>query len=340
MGIHVVEACRRAGIEKLVTLGTVCSYPKYTPVPFEETAIWDGYPEETNAPYGLAKKMLLVQQQANATEYGTNAIFLMPANLYGPGDDFNPATSHVIPALIRRFGAAAARGDTHVEVWGTGQASREFLYVADAALGIVLATERYSEPEPVNLGTGREVTISKLATLIARPAGTASAGTGRSPSSTRCTPFAMRSTAPDPRLRQHLLAARIRRLFATADPRSVRERLRRELSTSSRVERASTERYSGSWWEEGAHTVRRLGSLYIQMLLPFLTGFGYAMLVLRTDFAWYWLVAGGVAFVAAGPIVIRFLLTLLVEALNGGPGNGAGGRLSRPAIGSRTARRR
>ena len=171
MGIQIVEACRQAGIEKLVTLGTVCSYPKYTPVPFKETALWDGYPEETNAPYGLAKKMLLVQQQAYAEQYGTNAIFLMPANLYGPGDDFDPATSHVIPALIRRFDAAVERGDTQVEVWGTGAASREFLYVADAAQGIVLATERYNEPEPVNLGTGHEVTISELATLIARHSG-------------------------------------------------------------------------------------------------------------------------------------------------------------------------
>ena len=168
MGLQVVEACRQAGVEKLVTIGTVCSYPKFTPVPFREESLWDGYPEETNAPYGFAKKMLLVQQQAYRRQYGTNSIFLMPANLYGPGDNFDPASSHVIPALIVKFAEAVDGGRSRVDVWGTGQASREFLYVDDAARGILLAAERYDEPEPVNLGNGSELTIAALAETIAR----------------------------------------------------------------------------------------------------------------------------------------------------------------------------
>jgi GDP-L-fucose synthase len=160
-----------AKVEKLVTIGTVCSYPKHTPVPFSEDALWDGYPEETNAPYGLAKKMLLVQQQAYRQQYGMDSIFLVPANLYGPGDNFDPASSHVIPALICKFVHAVEAGEPTVEVWGSGQASREFLFVHDAADGILLATERYGGADPVNLGTGTEITIRELAELIARETG-------------------------------------------------------------------------------------------------------------------------------------------------------------------------
>lgn len=167
MGIHLIEESRRQGVEKFVTIGTVCSYPKHTPVPFREDDIWCGYPEETNAPYGLAKKMLLVQGQAYREEYGFNSIHLIPVNLYGPWDNFDPASSHVIPALIRK--CIEAR-DTHaplIEAWGTGGASREFIYVEDAARGIVLAAESYNGPEPVNLGVGQEITIRDLTSKIA-----------------------------------------------------------------------------------------------------------------------------------------------------------------------------
>jgi GDP-L-fucose synthase len=168
MGIELMEQARRAGVDKFVGVGTVCSYPKFTPVPFHEDDLWNGYPEETNAPYGLAKKMLLVQAQAYRQQYGFNAIHLLPVNLYGPGDNFNPASSHVIPALIRKCLEARDRGDAFIEVWGTGSASREFLYVDDAAEGIVLAAERYNEADPVNLGVGSEITIMDLVGLIAR----------------------------------------------------------------------------------------------------------------------------------------------------------------------------
>jgi GDP-L-fucose synthase len=166
MGIQLMEQARRFGVEKFVTIGTVCSYPKHTSVPFREDDLWNGYPEETNAPYGLAKKMLLVQGQAYRQQFGFNAIYLLLANLYGPGDNFDPATSHVIPALIKKCIDARERGDDHIVVWGTGSASREFLYVRDAAEGIVLATERYDDPEPVNIGSGQEITIRELVELI------------------------------------------------------------------------------------------------------------------------------------------------------------------------------
>ena len=168
MGLQLMEAARLAGVQKFVQVGTVCSYPKYTPVPFHEDDLWSGYPEETNAPYGLAKKMLLVQGQAYRQQYGFNVIHLIPVNLYGPGDNFDPASSHVIPALIKKCVDARNRGDDHIEVWGTGAASREFLYVDDAAEGIALGAERYDEPEPVNLGVGHEVTIRELVKLIVR----------------------------------------------------------------------------------------------------------------------------------------------------------------------------
>ena len=167
MGIQVMEAARQAGVAKFVAVGTICAYPKFTPVPFREEELWNGYPEETNAPYGLAKKMLLVQAQAYRQQYGFNAIYLLPVNLYGPGDNFDPASSHVIPALIKKFVEAVESGAKSVEVWGTGAASREFLYVDDAAEGIALAAERYDRPNPVNLGAGFEITIRDLATLIA-----------------------------------------------------------------------------------------------------------------------------------------------------------------------------
>jgi len=168
MGIELMEQARRAGVTKFVQIGTVCSYPKFTPVPFREDDLWNGYPEETNAPYGLAKKMLLVQGQAYRQQYGFDVIHLVPVNLYGPGDNFDPASSHVIPALIKKCVDARAAGAGHIDVWGTGAASREFLYVDDAAEGIVLGAERYDGADPVNLGVGREITIRELVELIAR----------------------------------------------------------------------------------------------------------------------------------------------------------------------------
>ena len=166
MGIQLIEAARQEGVEKCVILGTVCAYPKFTTVPFSEDKLWNGYPEETNAPYGLAKKMLLVQSQAYRQQYGFNSIYLLPVNLYGPRDNFNPESSHVIPALIKKFVEAVQEKKHSVEVWGTGSASREFLYLEDAARGIVLATEQYNKPEPVNLGAGKEISIRDLVTII------------------------------------------------------------------------------------------------------------------------------------------------------------------------------
>jgi GDP-L-fucose synthase len=171
MGTQLMHESYLAGVQKFVTIGTVCAYPKFTPVPFSENDLWIGYPEETNAPYGLAKKMLLVQGQAYAQQYGFNAIYLLPTNLYGPHDNFNPETSHVIPALIKKFVEAKARGDAAVTAWGTGSPTREFLYVDDAAKGIALATEHYNAPEPVNLGSGNEISIRDLTHLIAELVG-------------------------------------------------------------------------------------------------------------------------------------------------------------------------
>jgi GDP-L-fucose synthase len=166
MGLFVVEHARRAGVEKFVGVGTICAYPKCTPVPFREDDLWNGYPEETNAPYGLAKKLLLVQGQAYRQQYGLNAIHLLPVNLFGPGDNFDPESSHVIPALVRKCVDARERGDREVVCWGDGTATREFLYVEDAAEAIVLATERYDDPSPVNIGSGREISIRDLTALI------------------------------------------------------------------------------------------------------------------------------------------------------------------------------
>jgi len=181
MGIQLMEAARQEGIAKFVVVGTVCAYPKYTPVPFTEENLWNGYPEETNAPYGLAKKMLLVQAQAYRQQYGFNAIFLLPVNLYGPRDNFDLESSHVIPAVIRKFTEAIREQKQDVVVWGTGAASREFLYVEDAAEGILLATERYNKLEPVNLGAGFEITIKDLVTLIADLTGFEGRSSGTGP---------------------------------------------------------------------------------------------------------------------------------------------------------------
>ncbi len=171
MGVQLMHEAWRRGIEKFVAIGTICAYPKFTPIPFREENLWDGYPEETNAPYGLAKKMLLVQAQAYREQYGYNAIYLLPVNLYGPRDNFNLQTSHVIPALIRKCLEAQARGDKTVTLWGDGSPTREFLYVEDAAEGILQAAERYNGAEPVNLGSGMEISIKDLAELIGRLTG-------------------------------------------------------------------------------------------------------------------------------------------------------------------------
>jgi GDP-L-fucose synthase len=166
MGVQMMEAARKAGVQKFVALGTVCAYPKFTPVPFKEENLWNGYPEETNAPYGIAKKIMLVQAGAYRSQYGLNAIYLLPVNLYGPKDNFNPESSHVIPALIKKVIDAKTAGKDEIVVWGTGSASREFLYVEDAAEGVLLATEKYNRSVPINLGAGKEITINELVDII------------------------------------------------------------------------------------------------------------------------------------------------------------------------------
>jgi GDP-L-fucose synthase len=171
MGIQLMEVARQYGVEKFVSVGTICAYPKFTPVPFREADLWNGYPEETNAPYGLAKKMLLVQSQAYRAQYGFNAIHLLPVNLFGPGDNFDPESSHVIPALIKKCIEARDAERDSIELWGDGTPTREFLYVDDAAEGVLLATERYDGAEPINLGSGEEITIADLAAAIAQATG-------------------------------------------------------------------------------------------------------------------------------------------------------------------------
>ncbi|MBN7774049.1 GDP-L-fucose synthase family protein [Clostridium aminobutyricum] len=166
MGTQLMEQSRLFGVEKFVAIGTICAYPKYTPVPFNEDEIWNGYPEETNAPYGLAKKMMLVQSQAYREQYGFNSIYLLPVNLYGPHDNFDPNSSHVIPALIKKCVEAVEKGDDNIEVWGTGAATREFLYVDDCAEAIVLATEKYEKSAPINIGAGREISIKDLVGIL------------------------------------------------------------------------------------------------------------------------------------------------------------------------------
>ena len=171
MGLHLIEQGRLRDLEKFVQIGTVCAYPKFTPVPFKEEDLWNGYPEETNAPYGIAKKAMLVMLQGYRVQYGMNGVYLLPVNLYGPGDNFNPASSHVIPALIKKCVDAINEGDDFIECWGTGSASREFIYAADAAEAIVLATEKYDGPEPVNIGAGLEITIKDLVEKIVKLTG-------------------------------------------------------------------------------------------------------------------------------------------------------------------------
>jgi GDP-L-fucose synthase len=166
MGTQLIHAAYQGGVEKFVCVGTICAYPKFTPVPFKEEDLWEGYPEETNAPYGIAKKALLVQLQSYRQQYGFNGIYLLPVNLYGPEDNFNPSSSHVIPALIRKVQEAQARGEKQLPVWGDGSPTREFLYSTDAALGITMATQSYNESDPINLGTGEEISIKDLITLI------------------------------------------------------------------------------------------------------------------------------------------------------------------------------
>ncbi|MFN8621063.1 MAG: GDP-L-fucose synthase [Chloroflexota bacterium] len=216
MGIHLIEEARLAGVAKFLTVGTVCSYPKHTPVPFHEESLWDGYPEETNAPYGLAKKMLLVQSQAYREQYGFDASYVIPVNLYGPGDNFDPASSHVIPALIRKFLEAQDRGERTVPVWGTGSASREFLYVDDAARGIVLAAERYSSPDPVNLGVGHELRIRELVEMIGRLTGFEGE-------------IAWDATKPDGQPRRALDTSRARERFGFVAEMPFEEGLRRTI---------------------------------------------------------------------------------------------------------------
>ena len=171
MGVQLMHRAWETGVGKFVAIGTICAYPKFTPVPFKEENLWDGYPEETNAPYGLAKKMLLVQAQSYRQQYGYNALFLLPVNLYGPGDNFNPQSSHVIPALIRKCIEAQEAGRDEIVVWGDGSPTREFLYVEDAAEGILLASEKYNESDPVNLGAGSEISIKDLVEIIANKTG-------------------------------------------------------------------------------------------------------------------------------------------------------------------------
>jgi GDP-L-fucose synthase len=171
MGVQLMHRAWETGVEKFVAIGTICAYPKFTPVPFKEENLWDGYPEETNAPYGLAKKMLLVQSQSYRQQYGYNSLFLLPVNLYGPGDNFNPKSSHVIPALIRKCIEAQENGVNEIPVWGDGSPTREFLYVEDAAEGILLASEKYNDSEPVNLGAGSEISIKDLVEMIAKKTG-------------------------------------------------------------------------------------------------------------------------------------------------------------------------
>ena len=171
MGVMLMEEARKAGVKKFTQVGTICAYPKFTPVPFKEEDLWNGYPEETNAPYGIAKKALLVQAQAYRQEYGFPAIYLLPVNLYGPRDNFDPASSHVVPALIKKCIEAAERGDGYIEAWGDGSPTREFHYVEDAARGVVMATEGYDKPDPVNLGSAYEISIKDLTELIAKLSG-------------------------------------------------------------------------------------------------------------------------------------------------------------------------
>jgi len=225
MGAMLIEHARLEKLEKFVALGTICAYPKFTPVPFKEEDLWNGYPEETNAPYGIAKKGMLVQLQGYRQEYGMNGIFLLPVNLYGPRDNFDPRSSHVIPALIKKCVEARERGDDHIVCWGTGSATREFLYVADAAEGIMLATERYDGAEPVNLGAGFEISIRDLAELIARLTGF----TGR---------IEWDTSKPDGQPRRCLDTSRAEKLFGFKARTGFEEGLRKTIAWYEEARRA------------------------------------------------------------------------------------------------------
>lgn len=229
MGTYVLEAARRRGTPKTVVVGTICSYPKLTPVPFREESLWDGYPEETNAPYGVAKKALLVHAQANRAQYGQNAVYVMPTNLYGPGDKFHPAVSHVIPALVKKCVEAKEQGEDEIVVWGTGSASREFLYVDDAARGIVAAAEHYDGADPVNLGSGQEILIRDLAERIATEVGFAGE-------------LRWDSTKPDGQPRRQLDTSRAHALFGFRAGTPFEEGLRRTVDWYL-THRAETEAY-------------------------------------------------------------------------------------------------
>jgi GDP-L-fucose synthase len=232
MGVQLIEGARLCGVGKFVQVGTICAYPKFTPVPFREDDLWNGYPEETNAPYGIAKKALLVQCQAYRDQYGMNAVYLLPVNLYGPGDNFDPQTSHVIPALIKKFVDAQERGESSVEVWGTGAATREFLYVDDAAEGIVLAAESYDGRDPVNLGSGEEMSIRDLASVIAAETGFAGE-------------IVWDSSKPDGQPRRALEVTRAAELFGFRARVGFAEGLRRTVewyrATKASADRAASE---------------------------------------------------------------------------------------------------
>jgi GDP-L-fucose synthase len=217
MGVNVLEESRRANLAKLVLVGTVCSYPKFAPVPFREESFWDGYPEETNAPYGIAKKALLVGAQGYREQYGLNAVYLVPVNLYGPGDNFDLETSHVIPALVRKMAEAKARDDHQVELWGDGSPTREFLYVEDCAEALLLAAERYDGPEPVNLGTGEEISIRDLAGLVAEFTGYEGE-------------IVWDTSKPNGQPRRKLDVSRAEELFGFRAPTPFREGLRRTVA--------------------------------------------------------------------------------------------------------------
>lgn len=235
MGAQLIEGARLHALEKFVQIGTICAYPKFTPVPFKEDELWKGYPEETNAPYGIAKKALLVQAQAYRDQYGLNAIYLLPVNLYGPGDNFDPAYSHVIPALIKKFVDASDNGTQTVEVWGTGNATREFLYVDDAAEGILLATEKYNGREPVNIGAGMEISIRDLVQVIVAEIGF----TGE---------IVWDPTKPDGQPRRALDTSRAEELFGFRARTDFIEGLRRTIEwyrTNKAVKSATFEHHSG-----------------------------------------------------------------------------------------------
>jgi GDP-L-fucose synthase len=217
MGVQLMELARQTGVAKFVAVGTICAYPKFTPVPFKEENLWDGYPEETNAPYGLAKKMLLVQSQAYRLQYGFNSIYLLPVNLYGPGDNFDLDTSHVIPAIIRKCIEAIRQQRNEIVLWGTGNPTREFLYVDDAAEGILLATEKYDASDPVNLGSGQEMTIRELAGMICRLTGF----TGK---------LVWDSTRPDGQPRRRLDTSRAYELFGFRASTSLESGIRNTIN--------------------------------------------------------------------------------------------------------------